>query len=413
VTARTTLRVMVLSTTGLALLCPGLVHGQVTPSPNVPVTQRDRPEFDPLGIRAGSFLIFPSIGVSESYDTNVFATPDDEVDDFITNVEPRVEVVSDFPRHALAFSTGADVAFYASETGENYQDFFVNGDGQLDVTRDSVLTADVSAGRFHIGRDDPEDIGTAEPIEYWSYGGGLAYTHAFNRLNFRLTGQAEREDYTDTNGLSNDDRDVNEYDLLFRTGFLVSPRFNTFVEGRYNIEDRTNEDPTEPSQDSDGWEARVGTEVDITALLFGEAFVGYRKQYFDDEAFDSEDGFSFGVDLTWNPTTLTTVGLTGGADFEPTVQAGASSDFETRVALAVDHELLRNVLIGATAAYERDDFTGIDRLDETYEIGGRATYLLNRYLYLRGGYTFEDRTSDDPGEEFTDHLFTIGITAQL
>jgi hypothetical protein len=412
VTARTTLRAMVLSTTGLVLLCPGLVYGQA-PSPNVPVTQRDRPEFDPLGIRAGSFLIFPSIGVSESYDTNVFATPDDEVDDFITQVEPNVEVVSNFSRHALSLSAGADVAFYASETDENYQDFFVNGDGRLDVTRDSALTADVTAGRFHIGRDDPEDVGTAEPIEYWNYGGALAYTHAFNRLNFRLTTRAEREDYLDTNGISNEDRNVNEYDVLLRTGFLVSPRFNTFVEGRYNIEDRTDEDPGEPSRDSDGWEARIGTEVDITALLFGEAFVGYRKQYFKDDAFDSEDGFSFGVDLTWNPTTLTTVNLAGGADFEPTVQAGASSDFETRIALAVDHELLRNVLIGGTAAYERDDFTGIDRLDETYEIGARATYLLNRYLYLRGGYTFEDRTSDDPDEEFTGHLFTIGITAQL
>jgi hypothetical protein len=412
VTARSTSRVMAFSATGLVLLCPGWVYGQ-EPSPNVPVTQRDRPDYDPLGIRAGSFLIFPSLTVSESYETNVFATPDDEVDDFITQIQPSIELVSNFSRHALGLSVGADTAFYASESDENYQDFFLNGDGQLDITRQSVLTGDIQAGRFHVGRDDPEDIGTDEKVEYWRYGGGAAFTQAFNRLNFRLTGRARRDDYQDTNGLSNDDRDVNEYDLLFRTGFLVSPRFNAFIEGRYNIEDRTDEDPTEPSRDSDGWEARVGTEVDITALLFGEAFVGYRKQYFDDDAFDSEDGVSFGVDLTWNPTTLTTLGLSGGADFEPTVQAGASSDFETRIALSVDHELLRNVLIGATAAYERDDFTGIDRLDESYIIGGRTTYLINRYLSLEGGYTFEDRTSDDPTEEFTDHLFTIGVTAQL
>jgi hypothetical protein len=413
VTARSTLRVVALPVTGLVLLCPALAFGQQAPSPNVPVTQRDRPEYDPLGIRAGSFLIFPSITVSESYDTNVFATPDDEVDDFITQVEPAVTVESNFSRHALGLTAGADVAFYASETDENYEDFFVNGDGRLDITRQSALTADLLAGRFHIGRDDPEDIGTEEPIEYWQYGGGLAFTQAFNRLNFRLTGRAMREDYLDTNGLSNDDRDVNEYDLLLRTGFLVSPRFNAFVEGRYNIQDRTGPSDDGLNRDSDGWEARVGTEVDITALLFGEAYVGYRQQYFDDDAFESEDGFSFGADLTWNPTTLTTVGLTGGADFEPTQQEGASSDFETTVALSVDHELLRNVLIGGTVGYERDDFTAIDRVDDTFTIGARTTYLLNRYLSLQGGYTFEDRSSDDPTEEFTDHLFTIGVTAQL
>ncbi|MGH6905908.1 MAG: outer membrane beta-barrel protein, partial [Geminicoccaceae bacterium] len=75
-------------------------YGQ-EPDPNVPVTARPRPDFDPLGIRAGGFLIYPSLTVGSSYDTNVFATKDDTKDDFIFNFLPGFLVRSNFPRHAI------------------------------------------------------------------------------------------------------------------------------------------------------------------------------------------------------------------------------------------------------------------------------------------------------------------------
>ena len=39
------------------------------------VLDRPKPELDPLGVRAGSFLIFPKVEVGTAYDDNVFATP--------------------------------------------------------------------------------------------------------------------------------------------------------------------------------------------------------------------------------------------------------------------------------------------------------------------------------------------------
>lgn len=406
--ARSTLRMLALSTAATIAMSPGTSWSQA-PSPNVPVTERPRPEYDPLGVRAGTFLIFPSITVSETYNDNVFATPDDETDDFITLLQPRVALESNFPRHALGLTLGSDIALYASESDENFEDFFLTGNGRLDITRQSALRGDVIAGRFHQSRDDVEDEGGDELTNYYQYGGGLAFTQAFNRLNFRLSGRGVRTDYEDI-----DDRDQNDYDVLLRTGFLVSPRFNAFVEGRYNIQDRDVAlDRGGFDRDSHGWEARVGTEVDITAVLFGEAFVGFRQQYFDDDAFDDADGISFGVDLTWNPTTLTTVGLSGGSDFEPTTQDAASANFRSAVELRVDHELLRNVIVGAFAGYERDEFEGIDRIDDTFNVGAQATYLLNRYLSVQGRYQFSDRSSDLDDEEFTRNLITIGLTAQL
>lgn len=399
-----------------ALAVPGLAQAQ-EPSPNVPVTERARPELDPLGIRAGGFLVFPSITVAETYDDNVFATPDDEESDFITLLQPRVRVVSDFPRHALGLTAGGDIAFYASESDENFQDFFLSGDGRLDVTRETAVRASTTIGRFHQGRDDPEDIGADEISTFYRYGGEVSFEQLFNRLNYRLTGRIDRVDFEDS---IDRDLDRTEYDALARVGFFVSPRFNTFVEGRYNLEDRDVEPgdlvagtPVLFDRDSHGWETRVGTAVDITAVLFGEAFVGYRQQYFDDDAFDDEDGISFGANLTWNPTLLTTLRLTGGADFVPTRVDDASSNFRSAIALRVDHELLRNLLIGGTVGYVRDDFSEIDRVDDTINAGANITYILNRNFAVEGAYLFTDRSSDLDTEEFTRNRITLSLTARL
>lgn len=397
---------------GLCFVAP--LHAQDVADPNVTILDRPRPDYDPLGIRAGTFLIFPSLTVSETYDDNIFATPDDEVDDFITEVSPRVRAVSNFVRHRLGLSVGADIGLYLDESDENYQDYFGEVDGRLDILRSTYLDAQVGIGRFHEGRDDPEDVGGDEPTEYDRYEGELALNHTINRLFGRLTGRVAVFDFDDAGTVSNDDRDRTDYDALLRVGYIVSPRFNVFTEGRYTIEDRDQDvDDAGFERDSDGWEIRGGAAVDITTVLFGEAYVGYRTESFDDPAFDDVDGISFGVDLTWNPTTLTTVVLSGDSDIEATTQAGAAGNFQSSIGLSVDHELLRNLLVGARIGYLRDDFDGIDRVDNRFDVGASVTYLINRYLSVEGGYLFSDRSSDVDTEEYTRNRIILGITAQL
>ena len=63
------------------------------------------------------------------------------------------------------------------------------------------------------------------------------------------------------------------------------------------------------SATTDSIEGRLGASIDLTSVLFGEVFGGYVVQRFAEDDFDDETGFSFGVNLNWNPTLLTSVGL--------------------------------------------------------------------------------------------------------
>lgn len=74
------------------------------------VASRARPELDPLGIRAGAFLIFPELAIDEIYNDNIFAENNDETDDFITSIQPEVTIESDWSRHALAIAGAATSA---------------------------------------------------------------------------------------------------------------------------------------------------------------------------------------------------------------------------------------------------------------------------------------------------------------
>ena len=97
------------------------------------VKSQARPESDAVGIRSGIFMILPTISVSESYDDNILASESNTRDDLITDVEPAITVKSDWNRHALKLQANADVAFYASNSDENFQDFQIGASGRFDV----------------------------------------------------------------------------------------------------------------------------------------------------------------------------------------------------------------------------------------------------------------------------------------
>jgi hypothetical protein len=382
------------------------------PDPNVPVTARPRPDYDPLGIRAGGFLIYPSTSVSSSYNDNILATNDDEEDDFIFVMSPQIAVRSNFPRHSLNFAVQTDVGRYVDHTDEDFWDFGGAAAGRLDITRANRLTASVSAGREHEARDDPDDPGadvSREPVKYYSYAGSLGFEQDFNRVNFGLLGTFDRNDY-DEQDANEDLRDRNLYGGRLRTGYFISPRINAFLQGTFQREERDASDASQ--RDNNVYGAGVGTAIDFTGLLFGEVNAGWATQEFDDSQFDGSSGFTYGLNLTWNPTQLTSLRLDGVGGYEPS-DVGASN-LTHQIGLRVDHELLRNVLIGGEVSYTRDDFQDSGgRVDNRYDVGPDITYLINRHFSVGAGYVFTKQDSDDNEEEFTRNVVTLRLTAQL
>lgn len=378
------------------------------------VTERSRPDYDALGLRAGGFLIYPELAVTAEYDDNIFAQETDTTDDYIFIARPQVRAVSDWTRHALGVRAGAEVGRYADTSAEDYEDYFILADGRLDILTGTVATARAGYQRLHEERGEANEAGGAEPTEYDLSSASLALSRDVARLTGRLTADWRSFDFEDVPGfaggfIDQDTRDREEYGVSARLGYATSPNLGGFVQAGYNWRRYD----LDAGRDSDGYSLTGGIAIDLSGVTTGEVFAGYRKQDYDNPAFDAVDGLTYGASLNWNPTPLTSIEVGISNTVEETTLAGASSFVETEYRVSVDHELLRNLIVGGYAAYAENDYEDIDRMEELYSAGVGVKYLFNRYFNVDLGYGYSGRTSDALNRDFDRNSVFLRVAATL
>lgn len=388
------------------------------PQRNQRVQDRPKPDYDPLGIRGGSFFFFPSLSVEGGYDSNVFATDNNTDDDIFADVSPSLRVVSNFGRHALNFSLVNTNRFYATETDDNYQDIAGTATGRLDITRQDILNGYVGLARRHEDRSSPDDTTGDEPTIFYTGQAGTAYRHNFNRLFGVVGADAYRLDFDSSQDDPNNDRDRWTYRFSTRLGYELSPSFNVFGDGGYSlVRYDTRPDNDGFDRNSNGWDVGVGTQIDFTGVLWGEARLGYASRNIEDSDLDDPHGPTFSTTMNWNVTQLTTLELLiGGAILETTVSENgefASANLQQQIQFDVTHELRRNIMLTGSLGYIRDNFEGISRDDNYYMAGVGASYLLNRNLSLDANFSFDKRDSSADDENFMRNVFRVGVTARL
>jgi len=390
------------------------------------VGTRARPELEPLGVRLGSFLIYPSLGAQATWNDNVFAvrSSSEAKSDFVTDITPGVAVESNWANHALNFRTGADFGRYSDYTRLNYNDYFVEADGRVDITRDSALFVGGGYAREHEepgAPDTPTDV--KRPTEYDIFNGFLRHVQSLGQ--FRGVGEATvvRLDYDKASLFTGDEastaaRDRTVYAGGYQLGYEFLPQYEVFVRAQGNrrdYDDRQEVGGERIERSSDGFNAVTGVALDLGGVFFGDVYAGYMAQYFGSD-FNDVNGFTAGGTLTWNVTTLTTLNARASRTIEDTTQAGSPAIMRTSGGLSADHELLRNLILTAAATITNDDYVDSNRNDYYYVGGVGARYLMNRYVYGSLGYQLIRRTtdgSDSDANSFWQNLVRVGITAQL
>jgi hypothetical protein len=244
------------------------------------VTGRSRAELDPLGVRAGGFLIFPSATITESFDDNIFSSDTGAVDDLITNIEPKLLVNSDWQSHELAIFGNADVALHVDRSAEDYEDFVFGGKGRLDILRDFSATAGLVYSDLHESRGSPDDVDGNEPTNYSELVATVGIAAKRNRISLSAEGtltSLDFDDATDATGvIDNDDRDRDRHDLVLYAGYEMTPEYEAFVRASVEVTDYTDAVDSEGiNRDSDGIEIVAGARIDVTGVVFGDVFAGY------------------------------------------------------------------------------------------------------------------------------------------
>lgn len=386
------------------------------------VRGRSRPDYDPRGYPVGPFVILPEMVVAPTFDDNVFRDENGERADLITVVSPTVAVESDWSRHSLNFEVGADIGLYYDNDDEDYEDFNFGADGRVDITRNTFVALDGAFANRHEDRGSPDDVRGSEPTEFDRITGGVRGSHRFGRFTGTIGGEFLRVDFDDTpraGGLAdinNDDRDRNRYEGFAQLNYEIVPDYSAFVRGSGNVVEYDDTfDDAGLERSGHGYGIDAGIEIDFGGIIFGDFFAGYRTQKRDDDALPTIDGVSFGGEITWNVTQLTTITGTVEREIKETTRVGSSGSFDTTVALQVDHELLRNLIVSLNASGNQNDFDGIDRTDYNFIGGVSVDYFLNRYLFFGAAYEHIERFSEGnaQGGEYSVNIAGVRAGAQF
>jgi hypothetical protein len=383
----------------------------------VPVTEKSRPDYDAQGIRAGAFIVKPELKLGTEYNDNIYATKSSKKSDWITTVAPKVDVRSNWTRHSLGLNAGLKGGIYSSESDENYIDGHIFLDGRMDILRESFLSANAGFQRLHEERGSPDSVGAwKEPAVYYRTTGGLAYYHGIGKVSVSTGVDIVNLDYSrvklDAGGSDKlRDRDRNTYTVMGRIAYELTPDVQPFITARYNWRNYEKKDRNfDEKRDSEGYRIGVGTGFDLGGVTSGEIFAGYMNQDYDN--IKDISGFWYGMNLLWNVTEMTSIQANVLSSVKETTSADASGIDGVDAGIRIDHELLRNLLVGAFFDYTHDSYKGISRTDKSYSVGPRLTYLWNRNFSAEASYKYRKRESNR-ADNYTENRFSIALTGKF
>jgi len=397
---------------------PNTLLPGAAPQRPLPIAEGD--PYAALGIRAGSFLLLPSLDLTGGYISNPERVPGG-AGSIYGVAAPELQVRSDWERHSLTLDIAGSYTQYAQNLIPSLNVPYLNSklDGRIDVTRDTQINLEQ---RFFINTDNPGSPNLqaqlAElPINY-DIGETLGVAQQFNRLSLSLKGLFDRAIYnpsllTDGEYSSNSDRNFDQYAGVARVGYELDPGLKPFVE--VQEDQRIHDERFDRSglqRNSVGTSAKAGAAVDLFGSLTGEMALGYVNRTYKDPTLPNVDGFIADGALIWQADGLTTAKLTATSQVYETVLAGASGELSRDVALEVDHAF-RTWLIGVLkAGYGNDDYVGIPLLDNRYFVSVGAIYKFTRELQMNAQVRQDWQIATESGFTYSATSFLLGLRVQ-
>ncbi len=369
-----------------------------------------------LGIRMGSFLLFPELMSETVYNDNIFLSSTSQEADWSLELRPSLRLQSDWNRHSLTGTLSGVRSYHDRFTTENEETFEAGATGRLDILSTTNLVAETNYSESFEDRsstDFPDNA--AERAKTRNRDALLEGNHTFNRVTLTLRGNISEEDFddgtTDTGAIvNNDDRDYTERRLTGRVAYEFQPGVSAFFETSTNERDFA-----EPIDDdgtrngSNGHDVQGGLSFKLTGKLTGEASAGYAIQKPDDASLKDVDGLIFNAGLEWLASGLTTVRLDASSEVAETTEIGSAGNIVRAVVVSVEHRPRQHMLLGASIGYEIETSAGSDEEDKEWVIGLTGEYNLSRSVALMLGYEHLESFSSEPGGDYAVDEVRMGL----
>ena len=365
--------------------------------------------FDPLGIRAGRFILRPSLQSSVGYTSNSIQDFGGVGSAFVSN-QAALAIETDLARHAAGLQIDANLDRFSSGEDEFDADLNINGNVRYDIDSDTAVTGLLS---INIGEDDLNGIAD-DPLE-GTVIGTLQLDHQLRQIDTRTQLRGSRNingDFTDAAGntISQDDQNSYLVGLNFRGTLRRGGAFSPFVEGDVSRE-FFDEGPggVGPAPTVTGLRGVVGLEIDRGDKLTGELSIGYGQNSVDTAGIDDFGGIFAEANLVWSPQRLTTITYNATTIFDafPTVATPGDTTYNFTVLGARQVKENLEVTAGGGILVQVDGGDG--GTDITYSANAGLAYAVNRNIALTLDYNFATEVSESGFGDFTSNSIALGL----
>ncbi|MEL7198582.1 MAG: outer membrane beta-barrel protein [Pseudomonadota bacterium] len=404
--AKTLKRAVSLASLGAAIALPVSAVSAQSDRQAQSVAERNAPEFSSEPVPVGGFQMFPSVNLDVEYNDNIFATNSNERDDAIISLRPDILLVDRRADRETRINGFANIRRFVDTTSENAERFGLNASTRHGIGTGFEYNLGLRAERsFEQRRDiDSFDIATAEAISFTNLVANAGVAKEFGPLKLSAEGRVRAVRFQgdiDVGGTIFDlsFRDLETYRGTVRASFARSRDQRFYVQGSVDKRDTQLAPLFEEfvvvdfvDRSSDGYRLEVGYGQQVTELLYLDVRAGYLQQSFDDPALNTIDGLSFEADVLWNVTPLTSVLLSAQRRVDETLNPRFTGLLRTEGRVAVEHELLRNLVLTGRIGYADLNLGNSDQDGRRWNVGFLADYRLDRNWSFLIEAEYFDRT---------------------
>lgn len=368
-----------------------------------------------------SFLVAPNITFKQEYNDNVLATENDTEGDFVTVIEPELTVQKSVGRHSFVAQIQSEIRRYWDITSENIENYQARLQGNLEAKTGLEIPIEIVYKDGHLDRRTQRRAVVSdlpdEPLRVKSFQAQTGITYRPNRLQLSLLGdyiQQRLENATRFDGteLIRDNRDLDAIRVTAQASYELPSEITPFIQLEYTDEDYINERASAISRDNQNIELVAGASFDFKGLVYGFMSAGYESRNYQDGRVDDADGLALRGRMTWEPQAKTRLSIDVSREtFEDNeIIAGLT---ETVLGFEIQHELQKDFFAKFATYYENEDFTDIDREDDTYGATASVVYIANSRLQVGGEYSYTTRDGTVDGLGLDNNIFMLRATLGL
>ncbi|MDY0029091.1 MAG: outer membrane beta-barrel protein [Pseudobdellovibrionaceae bacterium] len=362
------------------------------------------------GIRVGGFLLLPALGIKAEYDDNIDNVRNNKKEDIITTTSGSLALKSNWNRHMVMLGTNQrKVTYKERDTRDSVTgSYFISG--RYDIAKETSLSTSFTHGKSRLNRGAGSDTDVNNPIDYWIDTATLGFKRTLGYIQFAMDGRHIVSTVLDKAKALGTDYEKKTSDGIGGTvSYVRSPGNSLYLRTNFTKNDYSLINGT--TRETDLWDARTGMTFYTGGLYAGGLYAGWQKHR-EKSTEDERNLFSFGGNLRWNITRLTSLNYSYDKGIREGEAAANDTAEITTQQLTLSNSFTR--LWGGSISLRQEDYKydGIGNAsDSTIYIGKiENSYALTDSLDVNVGIAHQKRDAIDRDSEYKSNSVYISLT---